>query len=205
MSLFEASDPKARLAKLRAMDDAERTEEVQRELSAGSSLPPYPILTVRGVARVEARIETLDGRIQFTKHNKNESFELSGDGYHDNPGFRTLKAEEEALIADKARLLMLLRDAIVIDPSLASPDVISVGTTVALAAVSGNETSSFQIVGLEGSGEDDDDEDLDEGLVTVSYETPLARRLIGRRVGEQVDLGFGGREAPFVVQSIEAN
>jgi len=194
VAVFDTSSSRDRAAMLRALPVESRTQEVQAEFGGG--IPGYQVMLASGVALVERRLAQLEAQIRTVKHHKNESFELSGDGYHDNPGFRTLQNEEEALLGEKSRLLTLLREGVVIEPGL-PPVFATVGTVVHLEGPDG-KTVDYRIVGMEGASDEVEDE-----VVTVTYEAPIAKTLLGKKVGEEVELGFGGRSEPMVVAAIE--
>lgn len=67
----------------------------------------------------------------------------------------------------------------VIDPTKLSGDKVVFGATVTVVDIDTDEESSYQIVGL-------DEADLKEGK--ISYTAPMARGLIGKRVGDEVKL-----------------
>lgn len=65
----------------------------------------------------------------------------------------------------------------VIDPTKLSGDKVVFGATVTVVDIDTDEESSYQIVGL-------DEADLKDGK--ISYTAPMARALIGKRVGDEV-------------------
>ena len=197
MSLFERTDDANRLLELRSLEIAERTARVQADLAKGGHLP-YTVLTTEGVARAEARLAALEDRLQELRVDKNESFELSGDGWHDNPGWRQIVSMEEAMLETKVRLLTMLNDAIIVDPSL-TPETISIGSRVALRQEGAADSDRYLIVGLEEMAQDEG-EDGDETPIT--YESPLAQVLLGRSAGDRIELAFTGRPVPYLIESV---
>jgi transcription elongation factor GreA len=87
-----------------------------------------------------------------------------------------------------------LGDAQVIDPS-SLPDTGKVvfGATVDLAPVDGGPQLRYQIVG-------DDEADIRQGLVSVN--SPIARALIGRAVGDEVEVVAPGGARSFEVLAV---
>jgi transcription elongation factor GreA len=87
-----------------------------------------------------------------------------------------------------------LGNAQVIDPS-SLPDTGKVvfGATVELAPVDGGPQLRYQIVG-------DDEADIRQGLVSVN--SPIARALIGRAVGDEVEVVAPGGARSFEVLAV---
>jgi len=87
-----------------------------------------------------------------------------------------------------------LGDAQVIDPS-SLPDTgrVVFGATVELAPVDGGPQLRYQIVG-------DDEADIRQGLVSVN--SPIARALIGRAVGDEVEVVAPGGSRSFEVLAV---
>jgi transcription elongation factor GreA len=87
-----------------------------------------------------------------------------------------------------------LADAQVIDPaSLPSTGKVVFGATVELAPVDGGPEVSYQIVG-------DDEADIRQGLVSIN--SPIARALIGRSAGEEVEVAAPGGTRSFEVLNV---
>ena len=87
-----------------------------------------------------------------------------------------------------------LANAQVIDPS-SLPDTGKVvfGATVELAPVDGGPEVSYQIVG-------DDEADIRRGLVSIN--SPIARALIGRTVGDEVEVAAPSGARSFEVLAV---
>jgi transcription elongation factor GreA len=80
----------------------------------------------------------------------------------------------EAMIKDTEDKLSR---AEVIDPTKLAGDLVRFGATVTLTNLDTDEESTYQIVGA-------DEADIDQGTISVS--SPLARALIGKRLGDEV-------------------
>lgn len=103
--------------------------------------------------------------------------------------------EKQALIEGKiAYLESALSSAEIIDPLKMSGDVVKFGATVRFVDVETDEEKTYQIVGKE-------EADLEHGL--ISFESPIARALIGKSVGDEfvVSSPKGNRE--FELLSVE--
>ncbi|HEU4517535.1 MAG TPA: transcription elongation factor GreA, partial [Steroidobacteraceae bacterium] len=87
-----------------------------------------------------------------------------------------------------------LANAQVIDPA-ALPDTGKVvfGSTVELAPVDGGPELRYQIVG-------DDEADIRQGLVSIN--SPIARALIGKSAGDEVEVAAPGGPRSFEVLAV---
>jgi transcription elongation factor GreA len=87
-----------------------------------------------------------------------------------------------------------LANSQVIDPaSLPDTGKVVFGATVELAPVDGGPEVSYQIVG-------DDEADIRRGLVSIN--SPIARALIGRTVGDEVEVAAPGGSRGFEVLAV---
>lgn len=82
----------------------------------------------------------------------------------------------------------------VIDPSKLTGDKVVFGATVTFVDVDTDEEASYQIVGV-------DEADLKEKK--ISFTSPMARALIGKRVGEEVKLRLPKGEKELEIMSVD--
>ncbi|MFO7177746.1 MAG: transcription elongation factor GreA [Pseudomonadota bacterium] len=87
-----------------------------------------------------------------------------------------------------------LARAEIIDPSKLSGDRVRFGATVTLTNLDTNEEQTFRIVGA-------DEADIDSGTISIS--APLARALIGKSVGDEVEVKLPGGTRRFEIGAIE--
>lgn len=81
----------------------------------------------------------------------------------------------------------------VIDPSKLAGDRVAFGATVKLSNVESGEETSYRILGA-------DESDLAHGSISIT--SPLARSLIGKRVGDEVKVRMPGGERVYEVLDI---
>lgn len=130
-------------------------------------------------------------------------------------GLRLLREEEQAVVegmsaavadADERRTAALqaasdelahrLSTAVVVDPAEHDKSEVRFGDLVTLRPSNGAAASRFsvRIVGV-------DEADPEDG--SISFLAPLARQLIGSKVGERVRLDTGASDRELVVMAIE--
>ncbi|WP_207481348.1 transcription elongation factor GreA [Arenibaculum pallidiluteum] len=82
----------------------------------------------------------------------------------------------------------------VIDVSKLSGDVIKFGATATIADEDTDEETTYQIVGQ-------DESDIKQGLLSVT--SPLARALIGKSVGDMVEVSTPGGSKSYEIVKVE--
>lgn len=87
-----------------------------------------------------------------------------------------------------------LARAEVIDPSKLSGDRVRFGATVRLLNLDTDEEITYQIVGA-------DEADIDQGLISIS--APLARALISKTVGDEVEVKLPAGTRRYEISAIE--
>ena len=87
-----------------------------------------------------------------------------------------------------------LARAEVIDPSKLSGDRVRFGATVGLLTLDTDEEMTYRIVGA-------DEADIDNGLISIS--APLARALISKTIGDEVEVKLPAGTRRYEISSIE--
>src|SRR6185436_18474965 len=80
------------------------------------------------------------------------------------------------------------------DFSAAKDDAVCMGTRVRVTDLEANHPETFSILGAW-------DSDPEKGV--VSYLTPLAQALIGKKVGEEVEFDMDGTKKRYRIEAIE--
>ena len=101
--------------------------------------------------------------------------------------------ERQSFIEGRVKELeSIISHAEVIDPSVFSGDVVRFGATVMLADEDTDEESTYQIVGQH-------EADIEKGLMSVT--SPLGRTLIGKELGESIEVVTpGGSKAYEIIK-----
>lgn len=87
-----------------------------------------------------------------------------------------------------------LRRAEIIDVSKLSGDKVKFGATVVVADDDSGEEMTYQIVGA-------DESDIKAGLLSIT--SPLARALVGKAVGDTVEVAAPGGSKAYEIVSVE--
>jgi transcription elongation factor GreA len=152
-------------------------------------------LTQEGYDRLRAELE----RLETTERQAMADAILEARGHGDlseNAEYHAAKEEQGHLETRIARLRAELAGARVVAPPDAAGGAIGVGSQVRIRYVDDGETQTFQLVGSAES---------DAGAGRLSVESPFGRALIGRAVGDKVDVRTPGGEVQIEVVSVGAD
>jgi len=105
-------------------------------------------------------------------------------------------AKEKQALMDKkiAELNELLTNSQIIDPSAVDHDRVSFGSSVTLLDLDTEVEENFTIVGTF-------EADIDKNL--ISYNSPLAKAILGKEEGEEIEAILPGGEKEYEVIKIE--
>jgi transcription elongation factor GreA len=126
--------------------------------------------------------------------NKEEVAEARAHGdLRENAEYKMARQEQELLLAQKNELETTINKARVTDFSDARTDVVSVGSVVTLTQASTGSTAKYSILGAW-------DGNPDENI--LSYQTPLAKALLGKAAGEQVAINVDDNAETWSIDAI---
>ena len=117
---------------------------------------------------------------------------INGDS-RENVDYNSLMEKQNTLKMNITNLDSEIKRAQIIDPKAIADDVVGIGTKVMLAEPSG-EIAVYQILGPW-------DADFEKGI--LSYRSPVAKALIGKKAGDEVSLKAGDTDHRYTVRSIE--
>ncbi len=111
----------------------------------------------------------------------------------ENAEYHAAKERQGQVEAQIAELEDRVSRAQIIDPASLSGDQIKFGATVTLADED-DKSVKYQIVGLT---------EADAKKGRISYESPLARALIGKKVGDEVEVTVPSGERFYVINKVQ--
>ncbi|MEC9228701.1 MAG: GreA/GreB family elongation factor [Verrucomicrobiota bacterium] len=108
----------------------------------------------------------------------------------ENSEYKMARQDQDILLSRKNELEVDLSRARVSDFTDVSSDVVGIGSVVELKEGSSGKTRRYSILGAWDSDPDND---------VLSYKTPLAKQLLGKKTGEVVTTKIGGNEEDWTV------
>lgn len=152
----------------------------------------YP-MTASGLAKLEEEIKTLkhDERPAIIK--AIEEARAHGD-LSENAEYHAAKERQSFIEGRILEVEDLIARAEVIDPSQLSGDTVLFGATVVVADEDTDEEMTYRIVGSH-------EGDIGKGLLSVT--APLARALIGKTIGDSVEVKTPKGEKFYEIVKVE--
>ena len=149
-------------------------------------------MTADGYSRLEQELKTLK-----TVERPNVIKAIAEAREHgdlsENAEYHAARERQSFIEGRVAELEDMLARAEVIDPSSLSGDTVKFGAKIELADEDTDEESTYQIVGQYES-------DIKNGLLSIS--APLARALIGKQVGDSVEVTTPGGSKSYEILSV---
>jgi transcription elongation factor GreA len=162
---------------------------IHNSSSSNDKLP----MTVKGKHQLEAELKKLLHEERPAVIRAIEDARAQGD-ISENAEYDAAK-ERQALIEGRiAEIQGKLAGAEVIDPSTIKADRVVFGAHVVVLDLESEESSTYQIVGV-------DEADVKLGLISVM--SPIARALIGKRVGDVITVQSPKGDKDYEIVSFE--
>lgn len=111
----------------------------------------------------------------------------------ENSEYKMARQEQDVLLSRKNELEVAINKARVTDFTDAKSESVSIGSVVELVQSSNQQTVSYSILGAWDSKPEEN---------ILSYQTPLARAILGKSEGDQVIVEIDGHEEAWTVRSI---
>lgn len=112
----------------------------------------------------------------------------------ENSEYKMARQDQDLLLARKNELEVNLSIANVTDFTDANKETVGIGNVVTLKEGSTNQTRKYSILGAWDSDPDND---------ILSYKTPLAQSIIGKKVNDTVSTNIDGNEEQWTILTIE--
>lgn len=113
----------------------------------------------------------------------------------ENHEYKSAKEMQKLLMRRKSELESQMVRARGMDFSQSKTDQVNIGTRVRVTDLDNNHPENYAILGAW-------DSNPEQGI--VSYLTPLAQALLGKKIGEEADFEMGGVKRRFRVEGVEA-
>lgn len=149
-------------------------------------------LTRKGFLRLEQELKNLKGVERPNIIAAIAEARSHGD-LSENAEYSAAKEKQSFIEGRIQELEAVVSRAQVIDPAEVEGDVIRFGATVAVVDVDTDKENSYQIVG-------DYEADINENKISLS--SPLAKALIGKEVGDEVEYMAPGGKKTFEILEI---
>lgn len=152
------------------------------------------ILTQKGLDDLKSKLEFLETVRRNEVIEKIKVARSYGD-LSENSEYDEAKNEQAKVEAEIADLTVMLQNAEVIDESKLSNDTVNLGSTVKVRIVTdrGEREKEYQILGS-------NEANPREGK--ISDDSPVGKALLGRKLGEEVDVTTPGGVAKYYVLEI---
>ena len=149
-------------------------------------------LTKKGFLRLEQELKNLKGVERPNIIAAIAEARSHGD-LSENAEYSAAKEKQSFIEGRIQELEAVVSRAQVIDPSEVQGDVIRFGATVAVVDVDTEKENSYQIVG-------DYEADINDNKISLS--SPLAKALIGKEVGDEVEYMAPGGKKTFEILEV---
>lgn len=150
-------------------------------------------MTASGYARMQEELKTLKTVERPAVIRALEEARAHGD-LSENAEYHAAKERQSFIEGRVAELEDKISRADVIDVSKLSGDIVRFGATVTLADEDTDEESTYQIVGA-------DEGDIKQGLLSLT--APLARSLIGKQLGDSVEVSAPGGSKAYEILKVD--
>lgn len=146
--------------------------------------------TKAGIELFLAKINKEEERLKEMYSHLAELAEVGGNQYHDNFSFEQQMRDIHMIDGKLAKDKQILPLSIVVSPA-ENPNKVVLGAKIVIEK--NGEEQQWEIAGY---GESDSEQRK------IAYNTPLARSLMLKKVGDIVEVEFGGKKAQILIKKI---
>lgn len=140
-------------------------------------------ITKQGLSELENKILRQRDIIKEIQNEKAIAYEVSGDGWHDNPGFNQLIQKEERAIIDLKMIERKLSEVEVVSIINRNTNFVEIGSILKFRNTNLAKKFTKEIIfEITGSGETNMSENK------ISYDCPIGLALLGMKKGERKEV-----------------
>lgn len=158
------------------------------------------IMTDKGYQKISEELEKLDAELKKVREDKASSYILTGDTWHDNPYFKMVEQKERQILDRMSELNATLKRAEYVELEKRNVTEVALGSIIKCQFIYEQdpvtEEEVFEIVG---HGEADADKNQ------ISYESPVAKNLMGHKVNDCVTFDTPGGKASYTIVKFYAD
>ncbi|MCL1834064.1 MAG: GreA/GreB family elongation factor [Leptospirales bacterium] len=150
------------------------------------------IVSKEGYDRKKAELDQMGHVVKTELSNELSGVADASSDIRENVDYNTLLEKQSVLQLAISRLEEEMKRADILDPEKINTDCVNIGTKVLLSGQ--DSSSSYTILGPW-------DADFEKGI--LSYRSPIAKAILGKRVGDDVSFRIDDKEQSFKIMSIE--
>ncbi|HCC00803.1 MAG TPA: hypothetical protein DEP42_06285 [Ruminococcaceae bacterium] len=147
-------------------------------------------LSPKGRVILESHLKKCERELSEIREEKNIAYTLSGDTWHDNPGFNQLEQAESRKCKEISDILEKLSTAFPCNYNNRSTDVVQIGSIVQCfieRTHSSNQQSEENIFEIVGYGESNPNKKK------ITYDSPLGHALLHHEPGDVINTTIAGK------------
>lgn len=156
-------------------------------------------ITLEGKRNLEKKLEQLQVEMKKLREEKNLAYSATGDTWHDNPYFKKLELDEEALNVEIKETSRLLENAEIIEKSEHKTEMVEIGSIVKCRCVYSAEEEEVEIFEIVGHGESE------ASRGKIHYDTIVGKNLLGHHINDKFSFMTPGGSVEYTVLKFYEN
>jgi len=150
-------------------------------------------MTIHGYEKLQAEVKELK-EVKRPAVVKAIEEALEHGDLKENAEYHAAKEQQKNIDNRLAELQEILGNAQIVDPSELAHDKVSFGSTVVMTDLDTDEEVTYTIVGGAESNPD---------IGLISFNSPLAKQLLGKEEGDEVKVRLPGGEKEFEIEEVK--
>lgn len=152
------------------------------------------IITNKGRQKILLELEELNEELKKVRENKASAYVLTGDTWHDNPYFKMVEQKERQILNRINELHINLNRAEYVEIAQRNVEEVAIGSIIKCHFTYEDEPDvEEEIFEIVGCGETDAENQQ------ISYESPVAKNLMGHKLNDTVTFDTPGGKASYTI------